>query len=87
MRKTAGYRAVYAARYFLQTQPVNTSIATSIRASQLTVEQIETELADVKARAAEKWRVRQRVGLVRRLLSLAEPRSEPEQAMDYPTRP
>jgi len=51
------------------------------------LEQIEAELADVKVSAVEMWRLRQRVGLVCRLLSLAEPRSEPEQAMDYPIHP
>jgi hypothetical protein len=39
-------------------------------------------LCHVAAAPAEKWRLGQRAGLVRRLLSPAEPRSEPEQAMD-----
>jgi hypothetical protein len=38
-------------------------------ASQLRVEQIEAELADEAEGAARKWRLRQRAGLVRGLLS------------------
>jgi hypothetical protein len=33
------------------------------------LQQIEVELADVKVSAAEKWRLRQRAELVRRLLA------------------
>jgi hypothetical protein len=51
------------------------------------LEKIETELADVKVSAVEKWRLRQRAGLVRRLLSPAEPRSEPEPGYGLPHPP
>jgi hypothetical protein len=48
---------------------VNASIATTIRASRLAVEEIEAEFADVKVSAVEKWRLRRRAGLVRELLT------------------
>jgi hypothetical protein len=58
-----------------QVSTVSASIATSIRASQLTaplprmLEQIEADRADVKVSAVEKWRLRQRAGLVCGLLT------------------
>jgi hypothetical protein len=51
------------------------------------LEQIEAELADVKMSAVEKWRFRQRAGLVRRLLSPAQSRSEPEPDYGLPHPP
>jgi hypothetical protein len=51
------------------------------------LDEIEADLTEVKVSTAEKWRLRQRAGLVRRLLSLAEPRVNPSQATDYPIRP
>jgi hypothetical protein len=52
-----------------QISTVNASIATSIRASQLTVEQIGADLPDGRVSTVGKWRLRQRAKLVRGLLT------------------
>jgi hypothetical protein len=51
------------------------------------LDEIEADLAEVKVSAAEKWRLHQRVELVRRMLSPMEPRSEPEPGYGLPHPP
>ena len=64
----------------------NASIAMSIGARQLGVSclWIEAELADVKLSAIEKWRLRQRAGLVRQLLTGAPSLSRRDLGRDLP---